>query len=217
MNIEKELFKLQDKKYQSFQKKLCPGNSNIIGIKVPILREFAKNNKDLDLKRLNYNYFEEIMLRGMIIGMQKEIDYNQIIGFLPYIDNWAVCDTFCAGLKQIKKQKKEFIKFIVPYLKSKKQFEVRFAVVILLDYYICEEYIDEVLVLLKSVKQQEYYAKMAVAWCYSTCFIKFYEKTLKFFEENKLDEFVKSKSIQKALESFRITDEQKNELKQKKY
>lgn len=214
--LQEELFKLQDREYQEFQKKLCPGTENIIGIRVPKLREFAKQNKDIDLKLIGYDYYEEIMLRGMIIGMQKELDYEQIKNFIPYIDNWAVCDVFCAGLKQVKKHKKEFLEFIKPYLSSKKEFEVRFAVIILLDYYIDNEHIDYILETLSKIDREEYYINMGIAWCYSVCFVKFYDKTLEFFKKTTLSKFIRNKSIQKALESYRITNEQKQELRKEK-
>ena len=217
MDLEKELFNLQDKKYQSFQKKLCPGCENIIGIRVPTLRKFARENKDkIDIDKIKSDYYEEIMLKGMLIGMQDKLDYEEIASFVLEIDNWAVCDTFCAGLKKVKKDKENFLEFIKPYLKSDKEFEVRFAVVILLDYYIEEKYIDFCLEELSKIDNGDYYVKMAIAWCYSICFIKYYNKTKRFFNANELDKFVRNKSIQKALESFRLSEKQKTELRKLK-
>ena len=157
MNIEKELFKLQDKKYQEFQQKLCPETNNIIGIRIPVLRKFAKDNKEkINLNEIHCNYYEEIMLKGMLIGVQKNLDLEEIKRFVPLIDNWAVCDTFCAVLKQVKNNKEEFLKFIKPYLKSSKEFEVRFAIVILLDYYIEDKYIDFILNELSKINTEKY-------------------------------------------------------------
>ena len=217
MDLEKELFNLQDKKYQDFQKKLCPGCENIIGIRVPTLRKFARENKDkINIDEIRSDYYEEIMLKGMLIGMQDKLDYKRISNFVLEIDNWAVCDTFCAGLKKVKKDKENFLEFIKPYLKSDKEFEVRFAVVILLDYYIEEKYIDFCLETLGKIANGDYYVKMAIAWCYSICFIKFYNKTKRFFIANDLDKFVRNKSIQKAIESFRLSEKQKTELRKLK-
>ena len=217
MNIEKELFKLQDKKYQEFQKKLCPETNNIIGIRIPVLRKFAKDNKEkINLNEIHCNYYEEIMLRGILIGMQKNLDLEEIKRFVPLIDNWAVCDTFCAGLKQVRNNKEAFLKFIKPYLKSSKEFEVRFAIVILLDYYIEDNYIDFILNELSKINTEKYYINMAIAWCYAECFVKYYEKTLEFFKEVELNKFVKNKSIQKAIESYRLTDSQKEVLRKLK-
>ena len=179
MNIEKELFKLQDKKYQEFQKKLCPENDNIIGIRIPVLRKFAKENKDkIDINELNFKYYEEIMLRGMLLGMQENLDLEDIKKFIPLIDNWAVCDTFCAGLE--------------------------------------DDYIDFILKELSKIDSEKYYTNMAIAWCYAECFIKYYDRTLKFFESNKLKKFVRNKSIQKAIESYRLTNSQKEVLRKLK-
>ena len=178
MEIEKDLFKLQDKKYQEFQKKLCPGINNIIGIRIPELRNYAKKiNGQIEVNEIPTKYYEEIMLKGMLIGLRKELNLEQIENFIPLINNWAVCDTFCAGLKQIKKNKEVMWNFLQKYINSNKEFEVRFAVVILLDFYIDEEYIDKVLNLLEEINHEGYYAKMAVEWAYSFCFIKFFEKT----------------------------------------
>lgn len=225
INIEKELFELQDKKYQEFQKKLCPGTESIIGIRVPILRNYAKELlKKYDLKELmeniNDNYQEEIMLQGMLIGRAKE-DFDIIIkyvkAFIPKIETWAVCDTFCTGLKITKKHKDEMWKFIQKYLKSKKEFEVRFGVVMILDYFIDEEHLEDNFKIFNSIKLDKYYVQMAVAWAISICLIKYYDRTVKYLqEEANLDNFTYNKSIQKAIESYRITDEQKDFLRKMK-
>ena len=225
LNIEKELFELQDKKYQEFQKKLCPGTESIIGIRVPILRNYAK---DL-LKKYNFkeimecvkdNYYEEIMLQGMLIGGAKEnfdVIIKYIEGFIPKIDNWAVCDTFCTGLKITKKHKEEMWLFVQKYLKSKKEFEVRFGVVMILGYFIDEEHLEDNFKLFNSIKIDKYYVQMAVAWAISICLIRYYDRTVTYLqEEAELDNFTYNKSIQKATESYRITDEQKEFLRKLK-
>ena len=222
LNIEKELFCLQDKKYQEFQKGLCPGIDNIIGIRVPILRNYAKellkkyNFKEL-MECINDNYYEEIMLQGMLIGGAKE-EFNVIINyikeFIPKIDNWAVCDTFCTGLKIAKKHKDEMWLFLQKYLKSKKEFEVRFGVVMILDYFIDEEHLEENFKIFNNIKVDKYYVQMAVAWAISICLIKYYDRTVKYLQkEADLDDFTYNKSIQKATESYRITDKQKDFLR----
>ena len=225
LNIEKQLFELQDKKYQEFQKKLCPGTESIIGIRVPILRNYAK---DL-LKKYNFkeimecvkdNYYEEIMLQGMLIGGAKEnfdVIIKYIEEFIPKIDNWAVCDTFCTGLKITKKHKEEMWLFVQKYLKSKKEFEVRFGVVMILGYFIDEEHLEDNFKLFNSIKIDKYYVQMAVAWAISICLIRYYDRTVTYLqEEAELDNFTYNKSIQKATESYRITDEQKEFLRKLK-
>ena len=225
LNIEKELFELQDKKYQEFQKGLCPGVDNIIGIRVPILRNYAKELlKKYDFKELmeniSDNYQEEIMLQGMLIGGAKE-DFDVVIkyieAFIPKIDNWAICDTFCTGLKITKKHKDEMWIFIQKYLKSKKEFEVRFGVVMILGYFIDEEHLEENFKIFNNIKVDKYYVQMAVAWAISICLIRYYDRTVKYLQkEANLDNFTYNKSIQKAIESYRITDEQKDYLRKMK-
>ena len=178
IDIKQDLLKMQDEKYKNFHSGLCPGVNNIIGIRIPVLRDYAKKIKgQVDISAISNDYYEEVMLKGMLIGLEKKLDFEKISNFIPLINNWAVCDTFCAGLKQIKNNKEKMWLFLQNYINSKKEFEVRFAVVTILDFYIDEQYIDRVLELLKTVKHEGYYAKMAVAWAYSFCFIKFFKST----------------------------------------
>ncbi len=246
MNIEKDLFNMQDEKYRQFQIKLCPGVNNIIGVRLPELRKYAKNiSKLVSYAEIPTKYYEEIMLKGMLIGLEKEINYEQIENFIPLINNWAVCDTFCSSLKKVKNDKDNMWDFLQKYLKSKQEYEIRFAVVMILQYFIDEKYIDKVLKILSKIKHEGYYAQMAVAWAYSVCFIKFYDKTKSFFKEKlikesnnqtksnlknddcmnlkkenklnvKINSFTYNKSIQKAIESYRLTKEQKDELRKLK-
>lgn len=220
IDIKQDLLKMKDEKYKNFHSGLCPGVNNIIGIRIPVLRDYAKKIKgQVDISSISNDYYEEVMLKGMLIGLEKKLDFEKISNFIPLINNWAVCDTFCTGLKQIKNNKEKMWDFIQNYINSKKEFEVRFAVVTILDFYIDEQYIDRVLKLLKTVKHEGYYAKMAVAWAYSFCFIKFFEKTkneFESFDKNNIDKFIYNKSIQKSIESYRLTNEQKNILKSMK-
>ena len=153
----------------------------------------------------------------MIIGIANipvEERFIWIQEFIPKIDNWAICDTFCAGLKFTKKYPKEVWDFLQVYLKSQKEFEVRFGIVMLLDYFIKEEYIDEVLQKLDKISQDKYYVKMAVAWAISIAYIKFPERTKQYlWEECHLSKEVYHKAIQKIVESTRITKEEKQEIK----
>lgn len=222
--IKEKLIAMQDKKYKEFHKGLCPGTENIIGIRVPILRNYAKELlKQYDwktlIKNIDNEYYEEIMLQGMVIGLAKD-DFNSITQeikkFVPKIDNWAVCDTFCAGLKITKKHKKEMWNFIQKYINSKKEFEVRFSVVMILDFYIEDEYLEKIFGIFDSIKREEYYIQMAVAWAISICLIKYYDKTLNYLKYAKLDKFTYNKALQKAIESYRITKEQKQTLRDMK-
>ena len=226
MNIKEDLINLVDNKYKEFHSSLCPGINNILGIRVPVLRDYAKkisrnNNLEELLKAIDNEYYEEIMLQGMLIGLENNISFEElekhIKEFVPKIDNWAICDNFCAGLKITKKYKKEMYKLINTYLKSNNEFEVRFAIVMILDYYVEEEYLKKDFEIFDKTKLDKYYVKMAVAWSISICLIKYYNETFKYLENNKsLDMWTYNKAIQKAIESYRITNEQKEKLKKMK-
>lgn len=179
-------------------------------------------------------YYEEILLQGLVIGCAK-MPFDELLSrtaaFVPLIDNWAVCDTFCTSLKAAKKHMAEFWDFLQPYLAlgleqnpqdpqghpAQTEFPLRFAVVMLLAHYINEGYIDRVLTLLNSVKHEGYYVKMAVAWALSVCFIKFPEKTMELLDGcNELDDFTYNKAIQKTIESFRVDAATKDRLRSMK-
>lgn len=223
--IKEKLLELSDPKYKEFHGGLCPGTENIIGVRVPVLRKYAQELfKEKDWKQtieeIDNEYYEEIMLQGMLIGQAKNEDINTILKYVekyvPKIDNWAICDVFCAGLKITKKYKKEMWNFIKKYLKSDKEFEKRFAVVMILDYYIDEEYLEEDFKIFDDIKHEGYYVKMAVAWAISLCLIKYYEDTLEYLKKSKIDNWTYNKAIQKAIESYRISDSQKNFLRKLK-
>ncbi len=223
--IKKELENLADKKYREFHKGLCPGTENILGVRIPVLRNYAKKlSKEKEIKYLLENidnqYYEEIMLQGMLIGLEKDNNIQNILNdiekFVPKIDNWAVCDVFCGGLKITKKYLEEMWNFLQKYLKSEKEFEIRFGVVMLLDYYITEEYLEKDFKIFDDIKSEKYYVQMAVAWAISICLIRFYDRTIEYLKNANLDKFTYNKALQKAIESYRITDMQKQELRKMK-
>lgn len=218
--IRQDLFAMQDLKYKEFHGSLCPDMDNVIGVRIPKLREYAKelykcnNLKDI---KIEDKYYEELVIQGMLIGFQTKAPIKEVIKqveeFIPKINSWAVCDTFCAGLKITKKYQTEMFKVIKRYLKSTQEYQVRFAIVMLLDYYINDQYIDQVLQILDNVKLEKYYVQMANAWAISICLIKYYNKTLDFLNTTKIDDFTYNKGIQKAIESYRITNDQKRYLR----
>lgn len=223
MNIKEDLLKLQDKKYQEFHSKLCPGVSNIIGIRVPILRDYAKTIANENWKEFldstNNRYYEEILLQGMLIGIVKmdiEKRLYYLEKFVPKINNWAVCDITCSGLKFVKRNKDKMWEFIQKYLKSEKEFEVRFAIIIMLYYFIEDEYIEKVFEKLDNIKQTDYYVKMAIAWAIQVAYVKEKEKTMEYLKNNHLDKWTYNKALQKILESNRISKEEKEKIKEMK-
>ena len=224
-NIKRRLLELQNEEYKKFNKKLCPDtNLKMLGIKIPVLRTIAKEIAKIRpkeyLQNVENEYFEEVILEGLVIAyskMQIEEKLELIKNFIPKIDSWAINDTFCPTLK-IKDSEKEAVwDFLQPYLQSDKEFEVRFAVIMMLDYYITDEYVDKVIKKLDQIKNDGYYAKMAVAWTLAEIGIKYNEKAMKYLKnQNNLDKFTYNKTLQKLRESYRISPEQKEELKKMK-
>lgn len=216
MKIREELFKFQDLNYKEFHKKLVPDldEDKIIGVRVPILRKIAKQAvKERLIVDAPY-YYEEFMIKGLMIGYSKaQLDekLNQLKEFVGLIDNWAVCDGCCSNLKFTEKNREIMLDFISPYI-NKSQFETRFAVVMLMLYYLCDEYIDRALELMLTVNFGEYYADMAVAWALATAMVRYPEKVLAVIENNSLPVWVHNKTIQKCRESYRISKEMKEHL-----
>lgn len=214
MEIRQQLFALQDEKYQQFSQGLIPTVDNIIGVRLPLLRKLAqsiaKEEGQAFLAKAQGDYFEEVMLEGMVIGYLS-VDFKTSLElvreFVPKIDNWSVCDSFSGGLKFIKKDLKAGWEFLAPYFTAEGEFEVRFGVVMLLNYYISPEYIWQVLAALERVEHEGYYAKMAVAWAVASCYRKMPEETLTFLKDNNLDLFVHNTAIQKICQSQRIDAE----------
>lgn len=223
--IKNKLKSLSDSKYKEFHSSLCPNTDNILGVRTPILRNYAKElSKEYQieelLKNIDNEYYEEIVLQGMLIGLMKPNNLEEILKhireFIPKIYNWAICDIFCGGLKITKKYKKEMWDFIKKYFASNKEFELRFAIVMTLDYFIEEENLEEIFKIFDKIKSDKYYVQMAIAWAISICLIKYFDITLEYLENCNLDNFTYNKSLQKGIESFRISDERKTILKNMK-
>ena len=219
--IKKKLLELSEEEYRKFSSSLLPDIDNVLGVRLPKLRKLAREIYSsgrwqkylIDFKP---EYMEEVMLQGMLIGLIKdkpEVILEYVKEFVPKINNWSVCDCFCGGLKFIKDSRELVWDFIQPYFKSKNEYDIRFAYVILLSYYIDIEFIDRVFKLIDEFKDERYYTKMAVAWALSICYIKFPEKTLKYLKSSKLDNWTFNKSIQKICESLRVDKQMKNMLK----
>ncbi len=223
MNIKSQLLELANSSHKKFTSALIPNIDNILGIKTPELRKIAKEIAKDDWKQYieatDKEFFEETLVEGMVIGFLK-LDINEhleyVKAFIPKIDNWATCDSFCGALKFTKKNQKLVWDFILPYLNSDKEFEVRFAVIMFLSYFIDDIYIDEVLNYLNQVTHRAYYVQMGVAWAVSVAYVKFPEKTMIFLKNNNLDNFTFNKSLQKITESFRVSDEDKSLIKSMK-
>lgn len=222
MNIRNELLNLADDKYRVFASSLLPGVSNIIGVRLPDIKKtavrLAKNGDDYHLPK--NPLFEEVMLLGMITGLKKESIDDKLKSteiFLPLIDNWSVCDSFCGCFNFRREDKSQLYYFIMQYISSSDEFYVRFALVMLLKYFIDDDCIDKTLNTLWRVKHPGYYAKMAQAWAISTCYIKYPELTENYLKSSlPIDDFTYNKALQKILDSKLPTNEQKGKIRSMK-
>ena len=218
--IRKELFALQDEKYRAFQVKLFPtlDPDTIIGVRTPDLRSYAKKLLKQEeiaefLSDLPHRYFDENQLHAFIISEMK--DYERCIGevksFLPYVDNWATCDQMSP--KVFKKHLPELLVCIKEWIRSDETYTIRFGVGMLLEHYLDDAFSLEYPEMVAGLRSSEYYVNMMIAWYFSTALAKQYEVILPFIENRRLDTWTHNKAIQKALESYRITPEQKEYLK----
>ena len=218
--VKSEFEKYSEDGYKKFSASLIPNIDNILGIRIPVLRKIAKQVVKSDAQKFldeyEENFMEDTMLKGMVIAYLNK-DFNSMLiyveNFVPKINNWAVCDIFCGGLKFFKKDKEKAFDFLKPYINSKDEYHLRFACVALLSHFIDKDFIDRVLKILFSLKSEYYYANMAIAWAISICYIKFPDKTLKYLQNSTLDDFCHNKAISKIIESFRVSKEDKENLK----
>lgn len=218
--FQANLISQADISYKIFQEKLIPGENTLIGIRIPLLKQMAKEiskNSGAFIKYNPHSYYEEKVLHGLVLGYLK-IDFNALIklieDFLPHNDNWAINDITCANLKIFKKNKKEGFSFIQKLLVSENHLDIRFALVLLLNYYVEENYLNSIFEISNRTTKKEYYVQMAIAWLLSICYIKFPEPTKLFLRDCKLDDFTYNKTISKICDSYRVNPKDKEMLKQ---
>lgn len=217
MTVREMLFENQDVKYGDFHSKLIPGidRGEIIGVRLPVIRKIAKKAA-LDDLEINTFYYEEKMINGMVIEYNKKLSLDERFAlldhFVPLIDNWAICDCCCATYKFTLKNLNEVFNYILKY-KDGSEYEVRFMCVMMLDYFLKNEFIEEVLSTLLSLNRDEYYINMAVAWALVTAYVNFKDKVNPVLENKVLPAWVHNKTIQKICESYRICDDDKKYLK----
>ena len=220
-SITKELLSKKDEKYREFHKKLVPDTEyEIIGVRVPEIRKIVKNtvsNEEIySFLRSEHRYYEEYMAHGLIIAEKiKDNDetYALLNEFLPKTDNWAICDTVAASIKKLAENKDLLLKNIKIWINSDRVYTVRFAVVCLLSYFTDKEYTDGTIKLVLSIKTDEYYINMAIAWLYSVMLVKDYDGIIGLLESKTLPQFIQNKTIDKARDSYRIDKIKKEYLK----
>ncbi len=218
--IVNDLFSMQDTAYRDFHATLMPTieKDTIIGVRTPALRKYAKtfaksSDADAFLRELPHNYYEENNLHGFILCEMKDVDacLKALEAFLPYIDNWATCDMLRP--KVFKKNPERLLPFARKWLASKETYTVRFAIGMLLSYFLDDEFKPEYLQWVASVSSEEYYVQMMQAWYFATALAKQWDSVIPFIEQKRLSRWVHNKTIQKSVESYRITPEQKEYLR----
>ena len=216
------LYSLQDIKYRQFHSKLIMSD-NLIGIRTPELKRIASLIAKRDYKGfIKFNsktLYEEKVLYGLVLGYIK-VDFNirleLLREFIPYVDNWAINDIVCANMKCFNNNQEEGYVFILECISSDNPWIVRFGIVLLLNFYINDNYIDKILDICNTIKSDDYYVRMAIAWLISICYIKYKNKTLNFLKQTKIDDWTYNKAIQKIIESTRVEIDEKIELKKLK-
>jgi len=218
--IRARMFAMQDQPYAEFQKKLIPNvdPDSFIGVRTPELRKLAKEmaksgEGDAFLQALPHRYFDENQLHAFLISEEKDFErcIALVEAFLPYVDNWATCDQLSP--KVLKKHHQELLQYIQKWLRSEHVYTVRFAVGMLLQHDLDEEFDPVYLKWVAGVRSDAYYVRMMIAWYFATALAKQYQAALPYIEKRRLEPWTHNKAIQKAIESYRITDEQKEYLK----
>ena len=218
--IDKKLFELQDRDYREFQSKIIPtvGIEHFIGVRTPELRKFAgelvkREDYGDFLSDLPHKYFDEDQLHAFMISSMKDYDkcVEELEKFLPYVDNWATCDQMSP--KIFKKHKSELLDKIDIWISSDKTYTVRFAIGMLMEHFLDEDFDIRYPGKVANIRSEEYYIKMMIAWYFATALAKQYEAVIPFIENDRLDVWTHNKTIQKSVESYRITAERKAYLR----
>ena len=219
--IAARLFEMQDEAYGAFQVKLIPTapKDSFIGVRTPALRAFAKElyksgEGEAFLQRLPHRYFDENQLHAFLISEEKDFEtcVHWVEAFLPYVDNWATCDQLSP--KVFKKHRQELLPFIKNWLASSHPYTVRFGIGMLMQHYLDDVFDPAYPAMVAGIQSEEYYVNMMIAWYFATALAKQYDTALSYLTERRLSPWVHSKTIQKAVESYRISKEQKETLKQ---
>lgn len=223
MTVKENLLQLAGDGNKKFTESLHPGIEHVLGIRIPALRrlaaQIAKDDWQSYLQTADTYYMEERMLQGMVIGHLKMKDTEEYLAlvakFIPLINSWSVCDTFnfCGKQRFVDKNKEKVWQFLEQWMASDEEYEIRFGVVMAMGHYIDEEYIDKVLLWMDRIRHEGYYVKMAVAWSLSVCYVKFPEKTMNYLKKNHLDDFTYNKALQKIVESYRVSAEDKEVIR----
>lgn len=227
LTIKEHLLRLAERGNKSFTESLNPGVEHVLGIRIPDLRQLAKQisrtNWEEYLLTADSFYMEERMLQGMVLGCIKpddDVEYylHRVTCFVWIINSWSVCDTFKfgGGKKFVDDNKDRLWTYLVDWMHARGEYEIRFGVVMSMQLFIDEEHIEQLLKEYDAIRHDGYYVKMAVAWALSVCFVKFPELTMRYLKQNTLDDFTYNKALQKITESYRVDAETKQLIRQMK-
>ena len=220
MSIRETLFSLREEKYAAFQARLIPNVApeRVIGVRTPALRKLAKTLRGSGqaeefLKALPHEFFEENNLHAFLLCEMKDFEacVQAVEDFLPYVDNWATCDQMSPGV--FRKNKQALLPHIRRWIASERCYTRRFGIGMLMSHFLDEDFREEYLSLVSDIRSEEYYVNMMIAWYFATALAKQYEAALPYLENRRLDPWVHNKTIQKALESFRVSDGHKAYLR----
>lgn len=210
---------LADEKYKKFHSKLTTTKYEILGVRMPLQRKIAKEICKGDifsfLEFNSSNYYEEVLIRGLVIASikDKELLLNYLDDYVMQIDNWGICDSFCNSLKIVNKDKDYWFNYFSSYLNSDEEFTVRVGLIIFLNFYVEEKYMLKIFELIDKINLDKYYVNMGIAWLLCECFIKVREKTLEYFKKSHINTFTFNKTISKIRDSYRVSLEDKEYLK----
>lgn len=212
------LISLKNEKYKNFHSKLTTTKYEILGINLPMQRKIAKMISKSDIKTFLDNvgdkYYEEVLITTLVLASSKDKDLvlKYLDKFINKIDNWAICDSFCNSFKIVNSDKEFWFNYFKNNLKVSEEFKVRVSLIIFLNFYIEENYLDNIFKLIDNIKLDKYYVNMGIAWFLCECFVKYYEKTLNYFLNSKINTFTFNKTISKINDSYRISDNNKKYL-----
>ena len=227
--IHADLISMAEQEYRDFSAKLLPEGENLLGVRLPALRKYAKQiwkcygHMYLDTNLPQDEVMEEILLQGMVIGnlkVENDTELEQVFGYIrryvPKIANWSTCDSFCAGLKITKQYPTQMWDFLQEYLTAEQEFAIRFGIVMIINYYINEEYFNRLFPIFNAIGERyhAYYVEMAIAWAISICYVHMPAETECYLKDMRskpevLDDFTYHKALQKIVESHCVSTEQK--------
>ena len=217
--FKRYLRSLSEEEFARFQRRLIPGET-ILGVRMPLLRAVARRIAKGDWRRFlaeaRDDTLEEVMVQGLVIGFAK-MEYDEELlraaAFVPKIKSWASCDLCGSSFRFLRKNRERSFAFLLPYLQSSGEFAVRFGVILLMDYFIDEEYLDRLFAALDGVRHGGYYAKMAVAWAVSACYVKYQRRTLDYLSRCRLDDWTYNRALRKITESNRVDAASKRKIR----